>query len=429
MQEQYKVKKIKIQLSKNQKQKVLSIFGGLREICNLYLEECSLLYNEFGDIPDYRYFDKKINNQISKSKPWLKETSSKARKEYLKDVYQGFKKLIKTNTPIHFKSRKNEDIRSFFFIKDGVRFIDEKHIWIPILHDIKLCEIGYLTESDIKNISSGRIIKTKFKDEYFVSFKIRKYIDDLNPYNNEEFFNYLDGLGIDLNIQNHIVLYGKDNQIIPNPYFTRKTIKKSLYKIKNISRGISLKYETNKNMKGGTATTREYKKSNINKLRAKRRKYYAQISNSLKDHINKMINFITVRTKPAFIVIEDLKVNELLTKDKFMKKLHKNLSNSLFRYFRDRLTQKCDELGIELRLADKYFASSKICSSCGYKKKSLSLSERTYHCKKCGLIIDRDINAAKNLYNLKDYSVLTHNESRIAVGYTGFIDLAEMLDN
>ena len=423
----YKAKLIKVQLSKDQKQKVASIFNNLRESCNLYLEECSLCYNALGGIPDYRYFDKKINNEISKVRPWLTrgEVSSKARKEYLKQVWQAFKRLIKKGKEVYFKSKKNEDINSLFFEKTGIRFVDDnKHLWIPIIHTIKLKEVGYLTEEDIPNISSGRLIKTKFKDEYFISLLIKQEKNTVYDY--QDFFEYQGGLGIDLNIQNYMVLYGKFTEYIENPNLTSKSVRKSWYKIKNISRGINLKYEFRK---GGTTTTHEDKKANINKLRAKLRKYYKHISNAIKDFINKKIFYITVRTKPAFIVIEDLAVQELLQKDSYMHKLHHNMQFAMFRYLRERLIQKCDDLGIEVRLADKYFASSKTCFNCGHKKKKLSLSDRVYTCKKCGISIDRDLNAAKNLYNLKDYRILTHNENRIAVGYTGTIDLAEMLGN
>ena len=72
-----------------------------------------------------------------------------------------------------------------------------------------------------------------------------------------------------------------------------------------------------------------------------------------------------------------------------------------FYMFREHMIHKCMEYNTKLRLANKYFASSKTCSCCGNKKTNLSLSDRTYHCDECGLEIDRDLNAAINLCNLK----------------------------
>lgn len=98
---------------------------------------------------------------------------------------------------------------------------------------------------------------------------------------------------------------------------------------------------------------------------------------------------------PKRIVIEDLEVSKML-KDK---RLSEEIIEQCFYKFREYLTYKCEEKGIELVVADKYYPSSKTCSCCGNIKKNLKLSDRAYVCDKCGLIIDRDINAAINLMN------------------------------
>ena len=79
------------------------------------------------------------------------------------------------------------------------------------------------------------------------------------------------------------------------------------------------------------------------------------------------------------------------------KHLSKAVSNQCFNKFRKYLTYKCELYGIELEVADRFYPSSKICSSCGNVRKQLSLSERVYKCEKCGLEIDRDYNASINL--------------------------------
>ena len=71
------------------------------------------------------------------------------------------------------------------------------------------------------------------------------------------------------------------------------------------------------------------------------------------------------------------------------------------------LKHQCEKLGIELRLASRFYPSSKLCSECGYKNKDLKLKERSWVCPKCKVIHDRDINAAKNLEQCKNYTVLT----------------------
>ena len=96
------------------------------------------------------------------------------------------------------------------------------------------------------------------------------------------------------------------------------------------------------------------------------------------------------------IGIETLKVTNLLKN----KKLAKALSDSALGGFLAKLKSKAEVLGIPIVEAPHFYASSKTCSSCGHKKKELSLSERQYHCSSCGVSIDRDQNAAINLKNL-----------------------------
>ncbi len=108
------------------------------------------------------------------------------------------------------------------------------------------------------------------------------------------------------------------------------------------------------------------------------------------------------------IGIETLKVTNMLKN----KRLAKTLSDSALGGFLSKLKTKAETLGIPVTEAPQFFASSKMCSSCGYNKKELTLSERTYHCSECGLQIDRDINAAINLKHL----AAGHAESLNACG-------------
>ena len=93
------------------------------------------------------------------------------------------------------------------------------------------------------------------------------------------------------------------------------------------------------------------------------------------------------------IGIETLKVTNMLKN----KKLAKALSDSALGGFLSMLKSKAEARGIKPKEADQFFASSKTCSSCGHKKRDLDLSERTYHCSRCGISLDRDVNAAINL--------------------------------
>ena len=97
--------------------------------------------------------------------------------------------------------------------------------------------------------------------------------------------------------------------------------------------------------------------------------------------------------RASAIGIETLKVTNMLKN----RKLAKALSDSALGGFLDKLKTKAEAHGIPITEADPFFASSKTCSSCGYKKDDLTLKERTYHCSQCDVSIDRDVNAAINL--------------------------------
>ena len=85
--------------------------------------------------------------------------------------------------------------------------------------------------------------------------------------------------------------------------------------------------------------------------------------------------------------------------------LSKAIANQGFYQFVSTLKYKCILNGIELRQVDRFYPSSKICSDCGMIKQDLKLSDRVYICE-CGNIIDRDLNAAVNLKNAKEYKVI-----------------------
>ena len=85
--------------------------------------------------------------------------------------------------------------------------------------------------------------------------------------------------------------------------------------------------------------------------------------------------------------------------------LSKSISNQKFYEFRQKLFNKCNFYSIELRIADRFYPSSKTCHCCGSIKKDLKLSDRIYKCSTCGEIIDRDLNASLNLRDTTSYKI------------------------
>ena len=143
----------------------------------------------------------------------------------------------------------------------------------------------------------------------------------------------------------------------------------------------------------------EATRQNIHKQVLKVQKIHHRIDNIRTDYINKTIAEI-VKAKPSYITIEDLNVKEMMKN----RHLSKAVASQKFYEFRTKLEAKCREIGIELRVVDRWYPSSKLCHECGRVKKDLRLSDRIYKCS-CGYTEDRDINAALNLRDALTYKM------------------------
>ena len=202
--------------------------------------------------------------------------------------------------------------------------------------------------------------------------------------------NINEGIGIDLGLKDFAIC--SNGEKYKNINKTEK-IRKIEKKLKREQKKLSRKYE-NLKKKGGTAT-----KSNIKKQIVKVQKLHHKLDNIRTDYVNKTISNI-INQKPKFITIEDLNVKGMMKN----KHLSKAVANEKFYEFRSKLTNKCNVLGIELRIVDRFYPSSKLCHSCGAMKKDLKLKDRIYKCN-CGYIEDRDYNASLNLRDCLTYKI------------------------
>ena len=134
-----------------------------------------------------------------------------------------------------------------------------------------------------------------------------------------------------------------------------KKLEKSL---KRQQRKLSRSYEQNKNRKRG-----EFCAKNRQKQLVDVQKLHARLANIRKEYIRSVVNQL-VKTKPTYITIEDLNVKGMMKN----RHLSKAVAQQNFYYFKEWLTAKCKQYGIELRQVDRCYPSSKLCSSCGHKK-------------------------------------------------------------
>ena len=381
--------KIEINPTDEQKSKIHRTIGVSRFIYNFYIAHNKEVYEKEGKFVSGMDFSKWLNNEYipnNQDKKWIKEVSSKATKQAIMNGEKAFKDFFKgTKGFPKFKKRKNQDIKAYFPKNNKTDWTIERHrVKIPTLGWIRLKEFGYIPVNSI--VKSGTV--SQKADRYYVSILVEETDIKISNTNNE-------GVGIDLGIKEFAVC--SDGIKFKNINKT-STVKKVEKKLKREQRKLSRKYESlkirNKNIKEGRAT-----RQNIQKQIVKVQKLHQRLVNIRTDYINKTV-FSIIKQKPSYITIEDLAVSNLMKN----KHLSKAIASQKFFEFKTKLTVKCKENHIELRIVDRFYPSSKTCSSCGKVKKDLKLSDRIYKCD-CGFTIDRDLNASINLKNAKEYKI------------------------
>ena len=378
--------KTEINPTEEQKVKIRKTIGTCRFIYNFYLAHNKELYDKGEKFMSSNKFRIWLNNEYLPNHPeysWIKEAYSKAVTQAVNNGQTAFTRFFnhESNFP-NFKKKGKSDVKMYFVKNNPKDCCCERHrIKIPSLGWVRIKEKGYIpTTKDGYIIKSGHVsIKA---DRYYVSALVEIPNNKIANNSNE-------GIGIDLGL--------KDLAIISNGK-TYKNINKSA-KLKKLEkqlirgqRSLSRKYE---NSKKGESTQR----ANIQKQKIKVQKLYQKIDNIRTDYINKTIAEI-VKTKPSFITIEDLNVKGMMKN----RHLSKAVASQKFYEFRIKLQAKCNENGIELRVADRWYPSSKTCHCCKNIKKDLRLSDRIFKCD-CGYIEDRDFNAALNLRDAMTYEV------------------------
>jgi len=197
-----------------------------------------------------------------------------------------------------------------------------------------------------------------------------------------------EGIGIDLGLKDLAIV--SDGKAYKNINKSAK-IKKLEKRLRREQRSLSRKLE---NTKKGESTQK-----NIQKQKLKVQKLHQRMDNIRTDYINKTVSEI-VKTKPSYITVEDLNVTGMMKN----KHLSKAVASQKFYEFRVKLEAKCKERGIELRIADRWYPSSKMCHCCGSIKKDLKLSDRVFRCQ-CGYVENRDLNASLNLRDATTYTI------------------------
>ena len=409
-----KTVKLRIYPNKSQIKIINGTLGCCRYIYNKYIESNITSYETSNKFISGYEFSKDINwlKKNNDDYNWIKKYSSKAIKDTIMNAEKSFKRFFKSKKGFpKFKSRKRIHKESYFFIKNHINYIKYNIIKIPILGKIRITQNYDLP--NIRGITSGRVIR-----EYN-----KYYIMLIYEYNNE-YLNLNDNsLGVDLGLKNYCTIANSSYDIgtgIIKHFKNNPRYKKISDKIIKLQQIISKKAEINyyrllnrwldnnptkelsenyKNIMKG----KSYNSSQIRKLFKKIRVLKSKLNNIRYDFINKTVHMLTAITKPRCITVEDLNILDMIkhngTKDT---KLHKAIQESSFYSFKIKLLNKCLEYGIKFRMVSQWYPSTKKCFICNHKFKNITLNDRTLYCPNCGLEIDRDVNAAYNMLNVKD---------------------------
>jgi putative transposase len=377
--------KIKLYPSDDQKVYMNKLLGSSRFVYNYCLNHKITEYKDnkkstsFGELG-------KILTSLKKQKEhkWLKESHSKVLQQSLINMNKAYDNFFKSGSGFpKFKSKHQK--QSCRFPVDAISGVKGNRInIITTLKDIHFkcssSDMSYLNKHQ-HLIKSGTLSKTKSGNYYF-SVLIDRTNKTINkPIN--------DIIGIDLGIKDFIITSEG------HKYENLKSKRSNQKKLGRLHRELSRK------QKGS---------SNRNKSRIKLAKLYEKINNKKDHYLHQVVNQLLSENQT--IVIENLNVKGMMKRCKVKKDengkylrngqsaksgLNKSIQELSLNRFKEILKYKASWYDREVIEVDRWFASSKLCSGCGYKNKELTLKDREWICPECGLIHDRDINAAINI--------------------------------
>ena len=360
-----KAYKFRIYPNKEQEILIQKTFGSCRFVYNHYLAKRIEMYKTDKSTINYNQCSNDLKN-LKVDYSWLREIDSVAIQSSLKDLdqaYQNFFRRIKqcdskAGFP-HFKSKKdNKKSYKTKFTNNNITILD-KQIKLPKLGLVK-CKVSKQIEGRILNAT----ISQNPSGKYFVSVCCTEVnIPQYSPTGAV--------VGIDLGIKEFAIT--SDDIHIENPKFLRKSEKK----LAKLQRQLSRK---------------QIGSNNRNKTRIKVARQHEKVSNQRKDFLQKTSTELI--KDYDVICLETLKVKNMVKNHK----LAKSISDVSWSEFVRQLQYKADWYGKVIQKIDTYYASSQLCSVCGYKNtETKDLSVREWECPECHTIHDRDLNASNNI--------------------------------
>ena len=350
--------KFKILPTRAQQDRLDQMFGCSRFVWNYFLDLNNKIYLEAKEKDlkkkHLNYYD--CANQLTdlkKKNEWLKEANSQSLQQTLKDLDTSYNRFFKKQSGFpNFKSKKN---RQSFRIPQFFE-LNENQISFPKFKE----GIKTIVHREIKgNIKYAAISKTK-TEKYFVSITTDYEVKKKRTSNNS--------IGIDLGIEDFAVSSdGKKYNL---------ELKRNDSKIKFLHRKLSKKKNGSNNKK---------------KARLQLALQYEKAENRKQDFQHKLSDKLCKENK--LIAIEDLNIKGMVKNHC----LAKSISNQSWYSFITKLEYKSERYSGKIEKTNRFYPSSKTCSDCGHINQGLTLKNREWTCKECGVKHDRDILASQNI--------------------------------
>lgn len=343
-----------------QKESIEKHIGACRFVYNLFLEKKIEYYTKHSKSLSCFALNKLLP-VLKIEFPFLQEVHSQPLQMASRNLDNSFTRFFKEKKGFpKFKSKKNP-VQSFQY-PQGVKVEwTSNKVYLPKVGNVT-CKLHRFFEGTIKTCTVSR----NSTGNYFVSI----LVDDGKAKPEKAKFTPGTTIGIDLGLTHFAIL--SDGTKVESP----RILKKSSIKLKRLQQSVSRKVKGSNN---------RYKA--IHKLA----QCHKDIANQRSDFLHKL-SFKLVSENQA-IAIENLNVSGMLKN----RKLAKHIADASWSEFRTMLVYKCEKFGKTLLTIGRFDPSSKICNNCGYHNKDLSLKEREWTCHDCKSILDRDVNAAKNI--------------------------------